>query len=147
MTRHHLLLPTWAALLAAGLALTACDRDDMAAAHRQADRATAQAKHDADQARREGERAMDRAGRATDRAATQARTTIDDATITTKVTAQLQREGGLDASKVDVDTAQGRVVLRGSAPDEQTKERAKQIALAVEGVKAVDNYLTVHNNS
>lgn len=67
----------------------------------------------------------------------------DDAAITQSITAELSRDGALDPSRIDIDTAQGRVVLRGSAPDEAAKDRAKRIALAVAGVKAVDNYLTV----
>jgi osmotically-inducible protein OsmY len=124
-TRQHL-SPLVAALVAT-LALGACGRHDEQAARQKVDRTVAKA-----------EQAAETAG-------AKAATVVNDATITTTITAELARDAALDPTKIDVDTAQGRVVLRGSAPDEQAKERAKRIALAVNGVRGVDNYLTVDN--
>lgn len=66
-----------------------------------------------------------------------------DALITTKITAALAVDDKLKATKIDVDTKQGMVALVGTAPDETSKDRATTLARAVEGVRSVDNRLTV----
>lgn len=72
---------------------------------------------------------------------------VRDAAITVEVKALLAKEPGLSALKIDVDTAGGRVALRGSAPTTAARERATQIAKAVTGVTAVDNELAVKSGS
>ncbi len=72
-----------------------------------------------------------------------AEATAADSAITTTINVELARDGVLDPTKIDVATAQGRVVLRGSAPDAAARERALRIALTVSGVHRVDNHLTV----
>ena len=47
------------------------------------------------------------------------------------------------AMKIDVDSQEGKVTLRGSAPDPAAKERAAEVARGVEQVKSVDNQLTL----
>lgn len=66
-----------------------------------------------------------------------------DATITTKVTAELARDPELSALKIDVDTNAGAVVLKGTAPTEAAKDRAVTLARAVSGVVSVDSQLRV----
>ena len=66
-----------------------------------------------------------------------------DALISTKISAALAVDDKLKATKIDVDTRQGGVALIGTAPDEDSKNRATTLARAVEGVKSVDNRLTV----
>ncbi len=66
-----------------------------------------------------------------------------DAAITTQVNADLARDPELSVLKIDVDTIEGKVVLSGTAPNDAAKERAEAKALAVVGVKAVDNKLRV----
>jgi hyperosmotically inducible protein len=122
MTSQQLSLSTIGASLLAALALVACGRADEATAGLEAGHVNAQIERPAVQA---------------------AATPVSDASITSVIAAELARDGTLDPTRIDIDTAQGRVVLRGSAPDEQAKDRAKRIALAVDGVKGVDNYLTV----
>jgi hyperosmotically inducible periplasmic protein len=68
---------------------------------------------------------------------------VDDARITAQVNAQLARDTELNALRIDVDTAQGRVVLVGVAPSEAARERAAALARAVDGVTEVDNRLAV----
>ena len=46
-------------------------------------------------------------------------------------------------SSVTVDSQNGRVALRGSAPDSVASERAASVASSVDGVVAVDNQLAV----
>lgn len=69
-----------------------------------------------------------------------------DAAITTAVNAELVRDSRLSALKIDVDTVNGKVILRGTAPDTASRERATVLASAVSGVVAVDNALTVVGN-
>jgi hyperosmotically inducible periplasmic protein len=124
MTSQQLSLSTIGVSLFAALALVACGRADDATAGLEAGHTTAQVGNVTTQA----------AGGAT------------DASISTVIAAELARDGSLDPTRIDIDTAQGRVVLRGSAPDAAAKERAKRIALAVNGVKGVDNFLTVSSS-
>jgi len=72
---------------------------------------------------------------------------VSDASIITSVTAEFARDGKLDPATIDIDAARGRVALRGTAPDAESVARARQIALSVKGVTAVENYLTVRAKS
>ncbi len=68
---------------------------------------------------------------------------VSDATITTSINAELAKDKALSALKINVDTKDGRVALKGTAPDSSSKERATTLAAAVTGVASVDNQLTV----
>lgn len=83
--------------------------------------------------------APDQAQQAADASTSKAK----DAMITTAVNAELARDSKLSALGIDVDTNDGRVELQGSAPDADSRERATQLASSVDGVKSVDNKLTV----
>jgi hyperosmotically inducible periplasmic protein len=131
MNSYRIRLSALAGALIASLALGACGRHEI---NVNTPRAAAPT---------EEQRSAEAAQKATD----QAVVATHDATITTTITAELARDAALDPNKIDVDTSQGRVVLRGSAPDEDAKERAKQIALAVNGVRGVDNYLSVNGKT
>lgn len=66
-----------------------------------------------------------------------------DAGITVAVNAALAGDPKLSALKIDVDTSNGRVELKGTAPDDSSRRRASDLAKAVKGVVAVDNRLVV----
>jgi hyperosmotically inducible protein len=68
---------------------------------------------------------------------------VEDVTITTSVNAELAKDPNLSALKINVDTKDGRVTLRGSAPTSTARERATALASSVQGVKGVENQLTV----
>jgi osmotically-inducible protein OsmY len=129
MKRSLNLLPV---ALAAAAALVGCSPGDDRTAGQKIDQAVADAKSEAEQATR---------------AANDAGTTISsaasDGMITTKVNAALAADDELKATKIDVDTSNGRVVLSGSAPTASSRDRATVLARAVEGVVDVDNRLTV----
>lgn len=144
----------WCAPLVASLALLgACDRpasdnragDDRTAGQR-VDEALARTERKADEvmadARQAGRDARQAAGDAAESVANKSR----DAAITTEVKAKLARDERLSALAINVDTAGGRVVLRGSAPDADARSRATQIARGVDGVVSVDNELSVQRN-
>lgn len=66
-----------------------------------------------------------------------------DVAITAKVNAALAGDSQLSALKINVDTNNGHVELKGTAPDSAARDRATVLAAAVEGVVKVDNRLTV----
>ena len=68
---------------------------------------------------------------------------VDDASVTASINAELAKDPTLSAIKIDVDTEAGRVALKGSAPDAESRERATRLAQAVKGVVSVDNQLRV----
>ncbi|HEV7929843.1 MAG TPA: BON domain-containing protein [Nitrosospira sp.] len=68
---------------------------------------------------------------------------IDDGIITTKVTAALVAESGIDSGDITVVTRDGEVQLSGFVKDQSQIERATQVARGVEGVKNVINELSV----
>ncbi|WP_422017497.1 BON domain-containing protein [Roseateles sp.] len=67
----------------------------------------------------------------------------DDAGITVKVRTALATDATLAAVPIAVSTDHGVVKLEGQAPDTQARERATVVAAATQGVKAVDNRLTL----
>jgi hyperosmotically inducible protein len=69
--------------------------------------------------------------------------TLDDAGITAKVKAALIADKAVSGTAINVDTMEGRVTLSGRVPDQGQVDHAAQVASSVEGVKAVDNRLTV----
>lgn len=97
---------------------------------------TREQQSDAEQA---GRQAGQAAVQATGAAAAKAR----DAGITAAVNGALVADAALSALRIDVDTHEGRVVLRGTAPDAAARDRAAQLARGVEGVLAVDNQLLI----
>jgi osmotically-inducible protein OsmY len=82
-------------------------------------------------------------GAATSRVAGATADKAKDATITASVKSAFMAEPTLSALRIDVDTSDGRVVLRGSAPDATARGRAAQLARGVDGVVAVENQLVV----
>jgi len=87
--------------------------------------------------------ATDKVAAATERAADKTAAVLDDATITTKVKAAVLAEPGLKTLQINVDTRDGNVTLNGTVETPALKERAMQVAQAVEGVKSVSDQLVV----
>jgi hyperosmotically inducible protein len=130
--------------LAAAMTLVACDRtDDGRTAGQQVDQAVASADRKADEARQEMRQESREAKNDIDRAVDKAGDTVKDASITTAVNAELARDSELSALRINVDTSNGRVVLRGTAPSESSRQRASSLASRVDGVVSVDNQLSV----
>lgn len=72
------------------------------------------------------------------------RTWVKDSVITTKIKTQLAASKVASLVQVNVDTdANGHVQLTGKVANQAEKDRAESIAKAVDGVKSVDNRLTV----
>jgi osmotically-inducible protein OsmY len=68
---------------------------------------------------------------------------VKDAAITTAVNAKIAGDPKLSVMRINVDTVDGRVLLRGSAPDAGASQRAQQLAASVDGVVSVDNQLVI----
>ena len=66
-----------------------------------------------------------------------------DAWVTTKVKMSLLTTEGVSATKVSVDTVDGRVTLYGSVPTEAEKAKAEQVAKQIDGATQVRNLLQV----
>jgi len=68
---------------------------------------------------------------------------VDDATITTVVKTKLIGDSQVAARKIDVDTKDGVVTLKGTVTSETERDKAIQIARDTKGVQRVDDQLTV----
>jgi hyperosmotically inducible periplasmic protein len=125
---HALRLSALAAAVLATLSLAACDKPAGTTAGQKVDSVIADTKE------------------ASSQAADAVKTGATDATITTKINAALAADDKLSALKINVDTANGRVTLNGTAPDATSRDRATTLAAAVEGVMSVDNRLAVQGS-
>jgi hyperosmotically inducible periplasmic protein len=136
-----------ASSLAMLLALGACDRyGDSTAGRTPADRTEQATSRATEETRDAAARARAQADKAADKTkamGASAGDKVDDATITTKVNAELAADKDLSAIKIDVDTKDGVVTLTGPAPSASARERATEIAKNVKGVTSVNNQLTV----
>jgi hyperosmotically inducible protein len=66
------------------------------------------------------------------------------AALTTKVKTALAREEGMKTlGKIDVDSADGVVTLKGKVESAEMKKKAGEVAKKVDGVKSVKNQLVV----
>lgn len=84
------------------------------------------------------------AAQADDKPAGATKTWVKDSVITTKIKAQLATSKPTSLAVVHVDTdANGWVQLTGKVSTQADKDRAEAVAKAVDGVKNVDNQLTV----
>jgi osmotically-inducible protein OsmY len=123
--KQRILTMTTIGAMVATLALAGCDKREQAAAGKDATVA------------------MDKARNASENAAAKMGDKIDDAMITTSVKSELAKDAKLSALKINVDTTQGRVSLKGTAPSNEAREHATTLAQNVKGVVSVDNQLKV----
>jgi hyperosmotically inducible periplasmic protein len=72
---------------------------------------------------------------------------IEDATITTKLKAQIVKDDALKLSQIDVTTTQGVVRLSGAVDTPAAVARAEELARTIEGVKRVENALVAKSAS
>lgn len=139
---------TMAAAAALVMGLAACDQDMSAEkVGRKIDNTVDQTGQQIARATDSAEKKMEQAGSAISEKTAQAGDTLQDAAITAKVKSALVAEPGLNALSIDVDTENGVVSLFGSADTQANRERATQLASAVEGVKSVQNKLVIVQGS
>lgn len=131
-----------AAILASTLVVACGDREDATVGERldgavnEVQQATKDIREDASQA---GQEMKDAGNQAADTISAGSA----DAAITAKVNAALAADTQLSALAIDVDTTNGEVELKGTAPTEAARARATTLASAVAGVTKVENRLTV----
>jgi hyperosmotically inducible periplasmic protein len=70
-------------------------------------------------------------------------TTIDDSIITTMIKSGLLADSGINSADIVVETNKGVVRLSGVVENKMQMERAVDIARTVEGVKDIENRMTV----
>ena len=133
----------------AATTLVACDRGQ------QQDRTTGQkidstmsrAQQKMDSAKNDMQQGAAEAKRDMKDAAADAKNAVNDATITASVNAKLASDKELSALRINVDTVDGRVALRGAAPTPAARDRATQLASSVDGVRSVENQLVLSSKS
>lgn len=131
-----------------GLGLIACDQKTPAEKVGQdIDRAIDKTGQQIRQAADKAEDKMDQVGSAVSEKAARTGETIADAAITAKVKSALIADPGLKSTGIDVVTEKGVVSLFGTTVSGASRERATQLAAAVEGVKAVENNLAIVQGS
>jgi len=72
---------------------------------------------------------------------------VDDAAITAKVKAKLFEDPATSGFQINVTTFKGVVQLSGFVDDEESKERAEELAQSVPDVRDVENNVTVKPTS
>ena len=70
---------------------------------------------------------------------------VDDAAITAKVKTAFAKDPDVSAMAVNVDTDKGYVTLKGAVKSDIERNKAARLARNIEGVKGVNNNLTVKN--
>lgn len=144
--------------LAGVLALSACDRREDQTAGQKLDETIATTEQKTEELKADAERNMAEARADASQASAEIKAdataagnavqdTVADAAITAKVNAALAADGALSATKINVDTENGQVYLRGTAPDAAALARAAELANNVKGVVAVRNELSIEPKS
>lgn len=130
-------------VMASTLVLAGCNKADQADAKSTAGDAAARVENTAKEVGADAAAGMEKAKDATKSAAAAVGEKVDDAMITASVKTELAKDSNLSALKINVDTSNGRVALKGSAPSAEAKAQATVLAKNVKGVSDVDNQLTV----
>jgi len=146
-----------AALMALGLSACGANDDErtagqkldgaIATAEQKAESAKAEASKEAGDAKQAMKEVAQDAKDASKKAADKVSDAVADAAITTRINTELARDPQLSALKINVDTQQGHVALKGKAPTAAARERATSLAAAVQGVSSVDNQLVIDPKS
>src|SRR5262245_16965347 len=147
-----LTMATVVAAVFAATSLAACDRgqqdrQSQSTAGQKIDSAMNKAEQKIENAKNEMQQGAAEAKRDMKEAAQDAKNSVSDATITASVNAKLAGDKELSALRINVDTVDGRVALRGSAPNAGARDRATQLATAVDGVRSVENQLVISSKS
>lgn len=117
----------------AALALAACDRDTKQAVTKAGTEIKREARETGAQAKESLKEVGETAGQV-----------AGDAAITAKVMGALHAEKNVRSRHIEVETFQGKVVLKGNVPDRAQAQLAGDIARSVDGVKAVENRIAVN---
>jgi len=147
MMNQRILTMTAIGAMVATMALAGCDKRDQMGARDGSGSTVASADQRARDMGNDARGGLDKAKDATENAAAKMGDKIDDAVITTSVKTELAKDKSLSALKINVDTSNGRVALKGKAPSNEAREHATTLAQNVKGVVSVDNQLAVEPGS
>jgi osmotically-inducible protein OsmY len=117
----------------AALAVAGCDRDAQDAVKQ----AGTEIKREAKEAGAQAKHTFREVGETTGQV-------LEDAAVTAKVKAALHAEKDVKSRDIDVETFQGKVVLKGRVPDQAQSQLAIKVARSVDGVKSVENRIAVN---
>ena len=136
------------ATVLAATALAACDKESSSQTSGQAlDTTVARAEQKANEVKDSAKATAGEMAQDAERLAGNVGDKVKDAAITTAVNAKIAGDPRLSVMRINVDTVNGRVLLRGTAPDAASSGRAQQLAASVDGVISVDNQLVVSGKS
>jgi osmotically-inducible protein OsmY len=96
----------------------------------------------AERAREVGAEVGDRAAAA----ASQAKDAIEDGALTAKIKSKMALDDTIEASRINVDTVDRVVTLRGTVANESQRQRAVQLARETDGVRNVVDRLSIGQN-
>jgi hyperosmotically inducible periplasmic protein len=133
----------WLAPLALATLVACSPKNESATVGQKIDEAAVKAERKADEAKAAVGDAAQEAKAGAQAMGDKVAETVSDATITAAVNAEIAKDNRLSAMKINVDTLNGHVQLKGTAPDSASVDRATMLAAAVKGVLKVDNQLTV----
>jgi hyperosmotically inducible periplasmic protein len=68
---------------------------------------------------------------------------VDDVTIGTQLKAKYAADPDISAIKINIDTRQGAVSLRGEVKSLALRRKAEALARDIKGVKSIDNQLVI----
>ena len=142
MNQRILSLTTIGALVAS-IALVGCSKTEQQNAKNRADGTVATVEKRANEVGNQAAAGIDRARDAAANASAKMSDKIDDVVITTNVKTELAKDPKLSALAINVDTDQGRVALKGTAPTSTARQQATTLAQNVRGVVSVDNQLAI----
>src|SRR5262249_57048630 len=69
---------------------------------------------------------------------------VDDAMLTAKIKTKMAADGRIRPTRINVDSLDGNVTMKGEAPTQQERDAAEEVARKVEGVRSVSNQITVN---
>lgn len=127
----------------AAAALVACNKPEPQTVGQKIDAATAGAEKKATDIKDNVKSTAGEVANKAQQVTSDAANTVKDAAITSEINAKIAQDPKLSVMRINVDTVDGRVVLRGNAPDSGSSERARQLAASIEGVVSVDNQLVI----
>ncbi len=130
----------------AAVSLTACGRDDGMTVGQKLDATVATVERKTDAASKliaEGAAEVKQEVR---EAAAHASERASDLSLTANANAELARDAELGSLEITVETRDGKVALNGKVPSSKARKRAAEIVGAIDGVRGVDNHLTLAKN-
>jgi hyperosmotically inducible protein len=69
--------------------------------------------------------------------------TVDDSVITTKAKSALLADSTVKGTDIHIETNRGVVTLSGAVDNDRQRERAASIVRGIDGVKSVENKMTL----